>query len=156
MKTSFQLRSSRTGLLAFGLLAFVLAVGPVQSRERAPVLRGLQSISCHYTYGGETNLVKAEPVASPYTVPTIQIGSFFLFRVVWQAQPLEHAAVNVYTYADGNDGPIIIHHAAFASPRGLAGTDRWGFTGLQRVYEPTRDGELEYWCERTRVDGSKR
>jgi hypothetical protein len=24
---------------------------------------------------------------------------------------------------------------------------RYGFTGMQRVYEPVRDGELEYWCE---------
>jgi hypothetical protein len=28
------------------------------------------------------------------------------------------------------------------------GKGHGGFTGVQRVYEPVRDGELTYWCER--------
>ena len=39
-----------------------------------------------------------------------------------------------------------IHVAEFPYP--VAGRGRYyGFTGMQRVYEPMRDDELEYWCE---------
>jgi len=106
-----------------------------------------QSVTCHYTYGGETKDLVAHPVESPYEVPVTQVGSYFLLRVVWQTKtsPVRHAAVNIYTYADGNDGAVIIHQAEFPYP--LSQSGRYGFTGLQRVYEPMRDGELLYWCE---------
>jgi hypothetical protein len=29
----------------------------------------------------------------------------------------------------------------------------YGFTGLQHVYEPMRDGELAYWCEQVKEGG---
>ena len=54
------------------------------------------------------------------------------------------AALKLYTYADRDGGPVPIHVAEFAYPVRQQG--RHGFTGLQRVYEPVRDGELEYWC----------
>lgn len=155
MKTDLHPRSSRSGLLALCALALMLAQSPAEARTRTPASVDLQSITCHYTYGGETQTVKAQPLASPYTAPAIQVGSYFILRVVWQVQPADQAAVNIYTYADAEGGPVIIHHAAFASPAGLKSSKRWGFTGLQRVYEPMRDGELEYWCELTAAQRSK-
>ncbi|MDB5801616.1 MAG: hypothetical protein JWL63_2555 [Rhodocyclales bacterium] len=109
-----------------------------------PVLARAERVTCEYTYGGETKVFQLSPVASPYTVPTVQVGSYFLLRAVWQNNPAKSAAVNVYTYADSSDGPVIIHQASFPYP--LTTTGRFGFSGLQRVYEPMRDGELQYWC----------
>ncbi|HSD38958.1 MAG TPA: hypothetical protein VLC92_15705 [Rhodocyclaceae bacterium] len=120
-----------------------------QAQPPAPA----QVIACHYTYGGQTKLLEAHPVASPYAVPKIQVGSYFLLRAVWQAEPAAHAAVNIYTYADNSDGPVIIHQASFSWP--LPRNGRYGFTGLQRVYEPMRDGELLYWCELRSLDTGK-
>lgn len=113
-----------------------------QARPDAEVL-------CHVTYGGETQTLRARPVASPYEVAPVAIGSYFLFRIVVQAEPAALAAVKLYTYADREGGPVPIHQQAVAwpPPRPRPGVPG-GFTGLQWVYEPVRDGELQYWCER--------
>ena len=107
----------------------------------------IERIHCHTTYGGETHLHVAHPVASPYGVESVPIGSYFLFRVVFEGQPRELAAVKIYTYADLDHGPVPIHQSTHPLP--LANRASYGFTGLQRVYEPRRDSELEYWCEFT-------
>ncbi len=103
-------------------------------------------VACHYTYGGEEEVLLARPVDSPYAVPPIQVGSYFQFRIVFQKQPADLASIKVYTYADRDEGSVPIHQATYPYPppreRG-----RYGFTGLHFVYEPVRDGELQYWCE---------
>lgn len=98
---------------------------------------------CHVTYGGETRTVVATPSAAPLTVPVVTVGSYFLFRLVFEAD----GAIKTYVYAD-RDGqsPLPLHQAVFPLPR--ANAARFGFSGLHFVYEPLRDGELEYWCER--------
>ena len=116
-----------------------------------PVSALAEEVACHYTYGGETKTLRAAPVESPYAVSGIKVGSFFHFRVVFQTQPADTAALKVYTYADRDDGPVLIHQATFPyPPRVLAGQTppaAYGLTGLHFVYEATRDGELQYWCE---------
>lgn len=111
------------------------------------------SVACHYTYGGETRTLVARPVESPYPVETIPVGSFFRFRVVFQAAPANRRSVKVYTYAAKDDSPTLIHQATYPYPPARP-TGAYGFTGLQSVYEPVRDGELQYWCE-VRPDGRK-
>ena len=105
-----------------------------------------EQVLCHYTYGGETKTLAAAPVASPYAVKAIDIGSFFHFRVVFQQQPADLASIKVYTYADRDDGPLLIHQATFPYPPPHRGA-HYGFSGLHSVHEPVRDGELQYWCE---------
>ncbi|WP_153161053.1 hypothetical protein [Zoogloea sp. 1C4] len=124
--------------LPFPLLALAVSVAPGMADAAA-------RIHCHTTYGGETRLHVARPVASPYGVGSEPIGSHFLFRVVFEGQPRELAAVKIYTYADLDHGPTLIHQSTHPLP--LANRGAYGFTGLQRVYEPRRDSELEYWCE---------
>lgn len=109
-----------------------------------------QPVTCHYTYGGETKRIEASPVPSPYTVKSIQVGSYFQFRVVVQDRPADIASVKVYTYADRDDGPVLIHQGTYPYPPRQSPNAPHGFTGLHAVYEPTRDGELQYWCEASR------
>lgn len=118
----------------------------------APAMAAEQVV-CHYTYGGETRVLRADPVTSPYGVAPTQVGSYFLFRVVFQTQPADLASIKVYTYADSDGGPVPIHQATYAYPP-AAPAGAYGFTGLQRVYEPLRDGELEYWCGLEAKDAS--
>jgi len=103
-------------------------------------------VVCHLSYGGATQVVTARPVASPYTVAPVAIGSFFLFRIVYRDQPADLAGIKLYTYAAHDSGPTLIHQASYPLP--AAGGGDYGFTGLNAVYEPLRDGELHYWCER--------
>lgn len=118
--------------LAFALLA-VLAL-PAQAA----------SVACHLTYGGETRIVSAAPTSDPYSVAPVAVGSYFLFRIVFRQQPADLAAIKLYTYADRAGGPTIIHQATHPYPPPAAAH---GFTGRHFVYEPARDGELQYWCE---------
>lgn len=129
-------RAAAPGMLAAALL---VGLAPAAQTER---------LLCHTTYGGETRAVAVEPVASPYGVAGIAIGSYFLFRPVLQNSPPDLASVKIYTYVARDDGPALIHQVSFAWPPPRATGRRHGFTGLQRVYEPIRDSELEYWCER--------
>lgn len=101
---------------------------------------------CHYVYGGETKTLRAAPTATPYTVPAITVGSYFRFRVVLETEPAELAALKTYVYADRDDGPVMIHQAVFPWPVAEVPDQRFGFSGLHRVYEPVRDGEFEFWC----------
>lgn len=102
-------------------------------------------LRCHVGYGGETQLLRADPVTSSYGVAPVSVGSYFLFRMVFEQPAGQRGAVKLYTYADRDDAAVPIHVAEFPLP--LARGGRFGFTGMQRVYEPVRDGELEYWCE---------
>lgn len=101
-----------------------------------------ESAVCHVTYGGETRRIVAAPTHSPLTVPTVAVGSYFLFRLVFEPE----SAIKVYVYADRDaEAPLPLHQAVYARPSATSG--RHGFSGLHFVYEPLRDGELEYWCE---------
>lgn len=120
-----------------------LALALVFSFAAAPAAA---AVACRVTYGGETRTIAASPVASPYGVGTTAIGSYFLFRVVLRQTPPDLAAVKIYTYADREDGPALIHQASHPYPPPAAPGAAHGFTGLNFVYEPVRDGELQYWC----------
>ncbi len=104
-------------------------------------------VLCHYTYGGETQTLAALPVSSPYAVKPIQVGSYFKFRVVFQDSPADIASVKIYTYADRDEGPALIHQTTYAYPPESRRGVPYGFSGLHYVYETMRDGELQYWCE---------
>lgn len=122
-----------------GLLALLAVASPAIAGER---------VDCHVSYGGQTQRIEASPVANPYTVRTHIVGSFFRFRVVFRTEPADLAGIKIYTYADHDAGPALVHQASHAyvpetAQRG--GPD--GFTGRQSVHEPIRDSELNYWCE---------
>ena len=106
-----------------------------------------ETLLCHLTYGGETRTLRARPVSSPYTVPVQAIGSYFLFRMVFQKEPRELAAIKLYVFTDRDSGPVPIVQATHPYPAPALKKARYGFTGLNSVYEPIRDGELQYWCE---------
>jgi hypothetical protein len=122
------------GLLAAALLALLLTPPSYAAKVR-----------CHLTYGGETRIVDAAPTSDPYSVVPLSFGSYFLFRIVFRDQPADLAGIKLTTFADHNEGPAIIHQATYPYPPPSAAAG--GFTGLNVVYEPVRDGELQYWCE---------
>jgi len=125
--------------LVFPVLAVLFFAAPASASVA-------DKVACYYTYGGETKTLTAFPVDSPYGVGDIAVGSYFRFRLVFQNQPAESAAVKVYTYADRDEGPVLIHQASFPYPLAKGAASRYGFSGLHFVYEPVRDGELQYWC----------
>lgn len=103
------------------------------------------SVVCHLTYGGETKRLEAQPTTTPYSVAPTPIGSYFLFRIIYRAEPADLAGIKLYAYTDRDTGPVIIHQATYPYP--LTNGAINGFTGLNSVYETVRDSELQYWCE---------
>ena len=73
-------------------------------------------------------------------------------RIFFQTQPADLASIKIYTYADHDEGLVPIHQAAHAYPPPGKGESNHGFTGLHFVYEPLRDGELQYWCALTEAE----
>jgi hypothetical protein len=127
--------------------AIALTTGSVCSAAGAT-----PGVRCHVDYGGEVRQIVARPLASPLAVAPIEIGSYFRFRlVVLRAQGLPDE-VRIETFSDRDDGPVLIHQGRYTAPFAVSGSRRTGgFTGHQTVYEPVRDGELQYWCERADV-----
>jgi hypothetical protein len=124
------LSSAYTGMLIAGTLLALPA--------QAEVVR------CHVDYGGTTTVIVSQPTRNPYGEKPVAVGSYFLFRIVFQTTPADLAAIKIYTYADRDNGASLLHQATYAYPPATATVN--GFSGLNFVYEPTRDGELIYWC----------
>ncbi len=106
-----------------------------------------EQVRCDVTYGGETRSLWAAAIANPqavYDVAPVAMGSYFLFRVVFQRKPARDAAIKVYVYADHDSGPAPLHVARYPYPPPTS--QRQSFTGEHWVYEPVRDGELHYQC----------
>lgn len=127
-------------MLSGALMVMGLSAFPATATAHA------EHVVCHYSYGGETKELVAEPTSSPYTVHGIAVGSYFQFRVVFRNKPVDSASVKVYVYASRNEGAALINQAVFPYPPSASGAKRYGFSGLHIVYEPMRDGELQYWC----------
>jgi hypothetical protein len=119
-------------------LAAIIAAAPAMPVHAA-------SVACHVTYGGETRVISAAATTRPLAVAPVPIGSYLLFRIVFRQEPADLANIRLTTYADRDEGPTIIHQATYAYPPPPAAVH--GFTGRNFVYEPVRDGELQYWCE---------
>ncbi|RIX43527.1 MAG: hypothetical protein D3M94_16390 [Rhodocyclales bacterium GT-UBC] len=118
------------------LLAGLLAFGCASAHA--------DRIVCHLNYGGMTQEIEARPSASPYLVAPSPVGTFFLFRIVWRDTPTDLAGIKLYTYANRDEGPAILHQASYPYPLPVERHD--DFTGEQRIYEPIRDSELAYRC----------
>jgi len=113
----------------------------------AVAVTGGDRVACHIDYQGTPIIARATAVVSAYDDAPTRAGSDFLFRIVFQRQPSEHAAIKLYTYADKKQGPTLVHLARFPYPTTLQGAGHFGFTGMQSVFEPVGGGKLDYWCE---------
>lgn len=111
-----------------------------------------QRVVCDIDYGGATQVIEAHPgtapastpYSPPYTAPTHRISDFFLFRLVVRDMPADLAGIDIYTYADLDRGPMLLHQASYPYPPTPHADG--SFSGRQRVYEPLREGELHYRC----------
>ena len=103
-------------------------------------------VRCHIVYGGESFTVDAAPTDRPYSVPAQKIGRYFEFKAVYTNAPPRAAAINLYVYAIASGEPVPIHQAKHRPPFNAPGA-RYGFTGLNFVYEPSKGSELQYCCK---------
>jgi len=103
-------------------------------------------VHCEVIYGGEIFPVVSQPTQQPYRVEGTKIGRYFEFKIVHVTAPAAYPGIDIYTYALSTGEPVLIHQARYAPPY-HQGKHRYGFTGLNAVYEPSKSSEMQYWCE---------
>ena len=134
-----------TGILACLGVAAGALVAAAALAENAPPAPATLDCTCVHT--GEVTVVHVTPTVDPYRVEAIPIGTRFLFKAVWTSGPDDEAAISLYTYHPTKDGPLPLTELKFRPPWPTAPTGtRYGFTGLQTVYEPSVAGDLQFWC----------
>ena len=121
--------------LCLGALGLVLGL----NTAAAPLLR------CQVIYAGTTHTVEAQPVADPYSVPSVAIGGRFLFKpvVVGTAQRIDY--IKLYAYLDASRQPVLIQEAKFLPPFRRSPTP-YLLTGIQYLYAGPVERELQYSC----------
>ena len=122
---------------AVGLLAGCLFPATLQA---APLLR------CQIEQGGTSNVVDFTPVADPYTVKAIDINAHFRFKavVIGDASRVEY--VKIYVYAHTRREPMLLHQTSYLAPDASANAQPMAFTGINHVYSPWLERELQYGC----------
>ena len=101
---------------------------------------------CQVTYAGTTQTVVAQPVADPYSVPSVDIGGRFWFKpiMVGTAQKIER--IVIYSYLDSPTQPVLVHQVKYLPPFPASKT-AWPITGHNHVFAGPLERELIYSCQ---------
>lgn len=102
-------------------------------------------LQCDVSYAGTTYKLKATPTQDPYSVPTVDIGGRFFFKMVLTEtnSKLEH--VLIYAYLDQQPRPTLLQQVKYAGPFPNS-PKPYALTGEQRVYGGPVERELIYSC----------
>lgn len=125
------LRIAMSTSLFFGVLCPLYA---------SPLLR------CQIDQGGNSQILDFPPVSDPYPVKAININGRFRFKavVIGDAQQIEY--IKVYVYSQTKRQPILLHLAKYMAPMPRADSSFDALTGINYVYSPQLERELQYGC----------
>ena len=129
--------TSTSALYAVGLLSSCLLSTPLQA---APLLR------CHIEQGGTSRMVDFMPVTDPYNVRAIDINDHFRFKAVVIGDAARVDYIKLYIYTRTKRQPVLLHQTTYLSPAITPDTQTAGLTGLNYVYSPGLERELQYSC----------
>ena len=117
----------------------IIALGSA-SASAVPLLR------CKIDQGGSTQVLEFMPENSPYTAKAIDINGRFRFKavVVGDARQIEY--VKLYTYDFPKRQPVLLHEAKYMAPVARTGSQAVSLTGVNFVYSPRLERELQYEC----------
>ena len=124
-----------TCALSLGILASALIPATTCA---APLLR------CQIDQGGSTQMLEFAPVSDPYPVKAIDINGRFRFKVVMVGDERHIDYIKLYTYSHARRQPVLLHEAKYMAP--VAGPAPAALTGLNYVYSPQLERELQYQC----------
>lgn len=91
-------------------------------------------------------MIDTAPTTDPYRVKAIDINGRFRFKavVVGNAQQVDY--VKLYTYFPSARQPVLLHEATYLAPVVQTGSAPAALTGLNTVYSPSLERELQYQC----------
>jgi hypothetical protein len=106
----------------------------------SPLLR------CQINQGGSEQVLDFTPTSDPYNVKAFDINGRFRFKavVIGTAQHLEY--VKLYVYSQTRRQPVLLHQAKYMAPVATPGSAPAALTGVNYVYSPELERELQYGC----------
>ena len=135
LKPRFSLRAGfvlSTGFLLIGLCpATALAT---------PLLR------CKIDQGGSTQVLEFAPEREPSTAKAIDINGQFRFKAVVMGDARQIEYVKLYTYDFPKRQPVLLHEAKYLAPVTHPNSQPASLTGVNFVYSPRLERELQYEC----------
>lgn len=106
----------------------------------APLLR------CQIDQGGQTQVLEFAPVGDPYSVKAIDINGRFRFKAVVIGDERHIEYIKLYTYSQSRRQPVLLHEAKYLAPVAPTSSSPAALTGLNYVYSPHLERELQYGC----------
>lgn len=106
----------------------------------APLLR------CQIEQGGAATTVDTAPVADPYAVEARDINGHFRFKAVVIGDAAHVEYVKLYVYATTKRQPLLLHETAYLAPVASRDGAPAALTGINHVYAPNLERELQYRC----------
>ncbi|MES3024109.1 MAG: hypothetical protein V4857_21285 [Pseudomonadota bacterium] len=106
----------------------------------APVLR------CQINQGESARVLDFKPVADPYTVQAVDIDGLFRFKAVVIGDTQHVAYIKIYVYGQNPRQPMLLHQATYQAPVASAAAPPSSLTGVNYVYAPPYERELQYGC----------
>jgi hypothetical protein len=141
-------------LVAFGLLMLspVLSAPSLAQPSLQVVAPPPAEIACHVMYGGDEEVFIVDPRPEPYEAPLLKAAYAFRIRLTLEPHTPEGRLFKFYTYRHYDEQEVILNEGTYLVPSRSKESARatkavYGFTGLQRIYEPVIERELLYWCE---------
>jgi hypothetical protein len=103
-------------------------------------------LRCTIEQGGSTRVLEFAPESNPYTAKAIDINDQFRFKavVVGNAQQIEY--VKLYTYDFPKRQPVLLHEVKYMAPVARPISQPASLTGVNYVYSPRLERELQYEC----------
>ena len=91
-------------------------------------------------------VVEWAPVTDPYSVRAIDINKSFRFKAVVIGDERRVEYVKLYAYYQGKRQAVLLHSAQYMAPVALSAPSPTALTGLNRLYSPRLERELQYGC----------
>ena len=112
----------------------------------SPLLR------CEISQGGETYIVDFLPRADPYTVEAKNINGKFRFKAIVLGNGQLVESVKIYTYYQEEHQMVLLHEARYMPPFSQSPSSSAALTGVNYLYSPRLEQELQYGCALLEVD----
>lgn len=141
-------RRLKNGYLRTGLAGRVifLAIWLPSSLFAAPPL-----LRCEINESGESYFEEFFPTSDPYTVAAKDIGGKFRFKVVMMQKEQLIEYIKIYTYYQEQRPAVLLHIAKYMPPFRQDQTSFAGLTGVNFLYSPGLERELQYGCALSEV-----
>jgi hypothetical protein len=126
-----------------GLAAMVVLLATGLS---STVFATSQMLRCEINEGDETYIADFLPTSDPYAVVAKNIGERFRLKVVMLGNEESIEYIKIYTYYKDPHSTLLLHIGKYVPPFVQNQLSFAALTGVNYVYSPGLERELQYGC----------